>query len=48
MLVGLVVAIERGSVIDQPQLIVPAEQVRIARGTVDVDDERVEPHDLGG
>ena len=33
-------------VIDHPQLPMPDQQVRVPRRTVDVHDERVEPHDL--
>ena len=40
--------VERGPVVDQPRPTVPDEQVRVARRTVDVRDERVEPHDPGG
>ena len=42
-----VVAVERGAVVDQPDAPVPDQQVRVARRAVDVEHERVEPHDLG-
>ena len=42
-----VVEVERGAVVDQPQPVVPDQQVRVARGAVDVRGERVEPHDVG-
>ena len=35
---------ERGAVIDGVQLAVPHEQVRVARGAIDVEHEGVEPH----
>jgi hypothetical protein len=39
---------QRGAVVDQPQVAVPDEHVRVARGAVDVHDQRVEPHDRRG
>ena len=36
---------QRRAVVDQPQPLVPDEQVRVARRAVDVRDQRVEPHD---
>jgi hypothetical protein len=35
-------------VVYKPQLFVPYEQVRVARGAVDVLHERVEPQDASG
>ena len=42
---GAVVHVQRGAVVDQPQVAVPAQQVRVARRAVDVLHQRVEPHD---
>ena len=39
--------VQRRAVVDQPQVAVPAQQVRVARRAVDVRDQRVEPHDVG-
>ncbi len=43
-----VVEVQRGAVVDQPQPVVPEQQVGVARGAIDVGGERVEPHDVGG
>ena len=43
-----VLAKERRAVVDQPDLLVPDEQVGVAVRAVDVRDERVEPDDVGG
>src|SRR5829696_6517037 len=44
----VVVEIEGRPVVYKPQLFVPDEQVRVARGAVDVLHERVEPQDASG
>ena len=43
-----VVEVERCPVIDEPEASVPHQQVRVARGPVDVGHVRVEPHDRRG
>ena len=43
-----VVEVERGAVVDAPQVPVPHEQVRVAPGAVDVGRERVEPEHARG
>jgi hypothetical protein len=40
-----VLEVERGAVVDEPEPLVPLEQVGVPRGAVDVRDERVEEHD---
>ena len=45
---GSVLAVEGRPVVDQPGLAVPGQQVRIARGAVDVGDQGVEEDDVGG
>ena len=40
-------AVERGAVVDQPGLVVPGEEVRVARGAVDVGDQGIEEDDVG-
>jgi hypothetical protein len=39
------VEVQRGAVVDDPHAVVPAQQVGVAPGPVDVRDERVEPQD---
>src|SRR5690606_35829805 len=39
------VEIERGAVVDHPELILPHQQVHVARRAVDIGDQRVEPDD---
>ena len=43
-----VLEVERGAVVDQPELAVPDQQVRVARGAVDVGGQGIEPDDAGG
>ena len=43
-----VMEVERGTVVDQPQAVVPDQQVRVLGGAVDVRHECVEPDDVGG
>ena len=40
--------VQRRAVIDQLQLAMPHQQIRIARGAIDIGDEGVEPHDTRG
>jgi hypothetical protein len=42
-----VLEVERRPVVDEPQPTVPPQQVRVARGPIDVRHQRVEPHDRG-
>jgi hypothetical protein len=44
----VVMKIERGAVIDQPQFAMPDEQIRIARSPIDIRDIGVEPDDRRG
>ena len=43
-----VVEVQRGAVVDQPQVAVPDQQVGVAPAAVDVGDERVQPQRPGG
>ena len=43
-----VVEVQRGAVVDQPEAVVPPEEVRVLRRAIDVRHERVEPDDVGG
>ena len=43
-----VLGVDRGSMVDQPELAMPELEVRIARGAIDVGEERVEPDDVRG
>ena len=45
--VGMV-EVERRAVVDQPEPLVPPEEVRVLGGPVDVRHEGVEPYDVGG
>ena len=45
---GRVVHVQRRPVVDQPQAVVPAQQVGVARRAVHVEHEGVEPDDVGG
>ncbi len=40
--------VDRGSMVDQPELAMPEQQVRIARGAIDIGEERIEPDDVRG
>ena len=42
-----VVEVQRRAVVDQPQPVVPEQEVRVLGGAVDVRHERVEPDDVG-
>ena len=42
------VEVQRGTVVDEPELAMPDQQVRVARGAIDVAHERVEPDDRRG
>src|SRR5438309_6081855 len=42
------VEVQRGSVVDEPDVLVPDQEVRVAPGPVDVLDQRVEPEQLAG
>ena len=44
---ALVMEVQCGAVVDQPEPLVPDEQVRVPRRAVDVRHERVEPDDVG-
>jgi hypothetical protein len=43
-----VLQIERRTVVDQPQPVMPDKQARVPWRPVDVRQEGIEPHDLGG
>ena len=42
------VEVQRRAVIDEVQLAMPYQHVRVASGAIDVGDECIEPHDGGG
>ena len=38
--------VDRGSVVDQPELAMPEQEVRITRSAIDIREERIEPNDV--
>src|SRR5215212_3042958 len=40
--------IDRGPMIDQPELAMPEQEIRIARGAIDIGKECIEPDDVRG
>ena len=44
----VVVEVQRCAVVYEPEFAVPDQEVRVARGTIHVGHERVEPEDAGG